>query len=231
MRATAPLRVLPQRLLLAVACCAGACTTVGPDCAAGVPWLNDWSSSALRSDAAEGQPRSRGDRTVVAQLQRSSARSAGRRSARKNNDVRTPAAFSRRAPRAASPAALYPQLQQLGGEVLRAGQQQSNGPDTAAQATSGSTSPGNWTSGASSGAASNPRMLPISRASPPMTTRRCWLRRRPPASTPPSAPSNCACALRTRTPRCKSAASRSPNACSRAATSPSSMSSRPGRST
>ena len=94
-----------------------------------------------------------------------------------------------------------------------------------------STSPGKWTSGASSGAASRRRTRAISPASRSTTTCRCWSRRRPPASTRPSAPSSCGCESRTRTPRCRSAASRSPNGCSRAATSPSWTCSRRSRCT
>ena len=50
----------PQRLLLAACLLLGACTTVGPDFVRPeVPWLKDWSSSTLRSEAAAGQTRER----------------------------------------------------------------------------------------------------------------------------------------------------------------------------
>ena len=237
MRASPPWRTLPERLLLAGCLLLGACTTVGPDFVRPeVPWLNDWSSSALRSDAAEGQPRDRAateqwwrnfndpalDR-LVAEAQRAEHRRAHCRPAHSRGT--RPARHRRQHTLSATAAT----------DVVRRCVPASSSrtapiPPFGATA-SASTSHGNWTSGASSGAASSLRMLPISPASPVTTTCRCWSRRRPPASTPPSAPSNSACALRTRTPRCRNAALKSPNACSRAATSPSSMSSRPGRST
>jgi NodT family efflux transporter outer membrane factor (OMF) lipoprotein len=134
MRATTPRRTLPQRLLLASFLLLEACTTVGPDFVRPeVPWLKDWSSSALRSDAPVDQPRERApteewwrnfndpvlDRLVAeAQRQNIDVRIAGLR------------ILEARAQLGIAGSALYPQLQQLVGETLRAGQQQSNGPDS-----------------------------------------------------------------------------------------------------
>ena len=135
MRTTTPRRGLPQRLPLAACLLLGACTTVGPDFARPeVPWLKDWSSSTLRSESAAGQTRERAsteewwrnfndpvlDRLVAeAQLKNIDVRTAGLR------------ILEARAQLGIAGSGLYPQLQQLNGEVLRAGQQQSNGPDTA----------------------------------------------------------------------------------------------------
>ena len=235
MCATTPRRALPQRLLLAGCLLLGACTMVGPNFVRPeVPWLETWSSSALRSDAAKGQAPGRAATEqwwrnfddpaldlLVAEAQR------------RNIDVRIAGLriLEARAQLGIAGSTLYPQLQQLTGGVVRVGQQQSNGPNSSF-----------WNYGtgldiaweldfwASSGAASSLRMPPISPVSPATTTCRCWSRRRRPASTSPSARSNSACALHTKTRRCKNAASKSPNACSRAATNPSSTSSRHGPS-
>jgi outer membrane protein, multidrug efflux system len=136
MCATTPRGMPPQCLLLSVCLLLGACTTVGPDFVRPeVPWLKDWSSSELRSDATAGQTRERAateqwwrnfndpvlDR-LVAEAQH------------QNTDVRTAGLhiLEARAQLGIAGSTLYPQLQQLRGEALRAGQQQSNGPDTAA---------------------------------------------------------------------------------------------------
>ena len=95
-----------ERLLLAGCLLLGACTTVGPDFVRPeVPWLNDWSSSALRSDAASGSPATArrpnsGGATSTIQLDRLVAEAQ-----RQNDDARPACAFSRHAPSSASPAA------------------------------------------------------------------------------------------------------------------------------
>ncbi len=135
MLATTLRRKLPQPLLLAVCLLLGACTTLGPDFVRPeVPWLARWSSSALRSDAAEGQKRERAATEewwrnfkdpaldqLVAEAQR------------QNTDVRTAGLriLEARAQLGIAGSTLYPQLQQLTGEALRARQLQSNGSDTA----------------------------------------------------------------------------------------------------
>jgi outer membrane protein TolC len=109
---------------------------VGPDFVRPeVPWLNDWSSSALRSGAAEGQPR---DRAATEQWWRNFNDPVLDRlvaeAQRQNIDVRIAGLriLEARAQLGIAGSTLYPQLQQLTGEALRAGQQQSNGPDSAA---------------------------------------------------------------------------------------------------
>ena len=133
MRAATPRRMLPQRLLPAICLVLGACTTVGPDFTRPeVPWLEFWSSSALRSDAAQGRERAATEEwwrnfqdpvldVLVAEAQR------------RNTDVRTSGLriLEARAQLGIAGSTLYPQLQQLSGEALRAGQQQTKGPDTA----------------------------------------------------------------------------------------------------
>ena len=130
-------RSLPYRPLLLAGCLLlGGCAAVGPDFAPpDVPWLDRWSGGALRSTAVEGQNRERAasdewwrnfnDATLdalVAEAQR------------RNTDVRTAGLriLEARAQLGIAGSTLYPQLQQLNGEALRAGQQKSNGPDTAA---------------------------------------------------------------------------------------------------
>jgi multidrug efflux system outer membrane protein len=135
MRASAPRRTPPERLLLAGCLLLGACTTAGPDFVRPeVPWLNDWSSSALRLDAAKGQPR---DRAATEQWWRNFNDPELDRlvaeAQRQNIDVRIAGLriLEARAQLGIAGSTLYPQLQQLTGEALRASQQQSNGPDSA----------------------------------------------------------------------------------------------------
>ena len=134
MCATTPRRALPQRLLLAGCLLLGACTMVGPNFVRPeVPWLEHWSSSALRSDATKGQPPGRAATEqwwrnfddpaldlLVAEAQR------------RNIDVRIAGLriLEARAQLGIAGSTLYPQLQQLTGGVVRVGQQQSNGPNS-----------------------------------------------------------------------------------------------------
>jgi hypothetical protein len=105
MRATTPRRMLPQRLLLAGCLLLGACTMVGPDFVRPeVPWLADWSSSALRSMRLRGSARTRRPNSGGTDNPALDLLSP-------KHNVRTPTsalrvcAFSRRAPSSASPAA------------------------------------------------------------------------------------------------------------------------------
>ncbi len=214
----------------------GACTTLGPDFSAPqVPWLQGWSGGAWRTLAEEAprraQPRDdewwrQFDDPVLDQLVAEAQRL--------NPGVRTAGLriLEARAQLGIAGSGLYPQLQQVNAEALRVGNRGSDGRSTAFWSGSlASTWPGSWTSGASSGAASRRPMPPTSPASRSTTTCRCWSRRRRRASTRRSAPSSCGCASRTRTPRSRSAAWRSPSGCFAAATSPSSTCSRRVRCT
>ena len=112
-----------------------ACTAVGPDFKRpDVPWLADWQPPSKAVPATVPAPERQAlndewwrqfndpalDQLVVeAQRLNPSVRTAGMR------------IMEARAQLGIAGSALYPQLQQLSGEVLRAGQQQSGGPDTA----------------------------------------------------------------------------------------------------
>jgi multidrug efflux system outer membrane protein len=137
MRVTTPRRMLPQRLLLAGSLLLGACTMVGPDFVRPeVPWLAHWSSSAMRSDAAvPGQQR---EHPTIDQWWRNFDDPAldllVAEAQRQNTDVRIAGLriLEARAQLGIAGSTLYPQVQQLTGEALRAGRRESNGPDTAA---------------------------------------------------------------------------------------------------
>jgi NodT family efflux transporter outer membrane factor (OMF) lipoprotein len=116
-----------------------ACTTVGPDFnRPEVPWLASWSGAATRPPAAEA-PRGRAQTEawwrnfndpvldqLVAEAQRLNpgVRTAGLR------------ILEARAQLGIAGSALYPQLQQVSGELVRAGQARSDGPDSDFTATS-----------------------------------------------------------------------------------------------
>jgi NodT family efflux transporter outer membrane factor (OMF) lipoprotein len=111
-----------------------ACTTVGPDFSRPeVPWLAGWSGGSLASSATQPPRRQRPptedwwrnfndpvlDQLVVeAQRLNPGVRTAGLR------------IMEARAQLGIAGSGLYPQVQQVTGEVLRVGQQQSGGPDT-----------------------------------------------------------------------------------------------------
>ena len=96
---------------------------------------------------------------------------------RVNPDVRTAGLriMEARAQLGIAGSTLYPQVQQATGEVLGVGEHPSGAPDTTARGRQrrAAGSAGNSISGASSGAASSPRMPAISPASPSTTTCRC----------------------------------------------------------
>jgi hypothetical protein len=99
-----------------------------------VPWLADWSGGSLTALAAEQRGRSASaDRGMVAQLRRSGARRAGRRGAAPTRTCAPPACASWKRARnsAIAGSLLYPQQQQVTGEVLRTGTEASSGPDSA----------------------------------------------------------------------------------------------------
>lgn len=127
-------------LVAATALALGACTAVGPDFARPeVPWLDSWSSDALSvadTSANSAQPddgqwwRHFDDPvldTLVAEAQNH------------NTDVRTAGLriLEARAQLGIAGSGLYPQLQQLNGNVLRSGREQSDGPDTSLSSYSG----------------------------------------------------------------------------------------------
>jgi len=132
----APLLRLPVRLLAIAGCLSlGACTTVGPDFARpAVPWLATWSGNATpaKPEAPESRERPEteawwrnfNDPLLDAVVNEAQQRNPGVRTA----GMRI---MEARAQLGIAGSALYPQLQQLSGEALRAGRHQSNGPDTA----------------------------------------------------------------------------------------------------
>jgi len=124
----------PVRALLLAACLAASACTLGPDFTRpAVPWLERWSSPELRSTPGNSEtPQVRLDTwwevfgdpvldALVAEAQRN------------NLDVRTAGLriLEARAQLGIAESGLYPQLQQFSGDVLRAGQKQSNGPNVA----------------------------------------------------------------------------------------------------
>jgi len=112
-----------------------ACTTVGPDFKRpAVPWLDSWSGGSLETTNTDTQKRTRPQTEdwwrnfddpvldqLIAEAQRlnPSVRIAGMR------------IMEARAQLGIAGSALYPQVQQVTGDALRAGQQQSEGADTA----------------------------------------------------------------------------------------------------
>lgn len=118
--------------LIAAALLCG-CTTVGPDYKVPtVPWLETWPGGSLEASIAEAQTGGRPladdwwrnfddpvlDRLIAeAQRVNTGVRTAGLR------------IMEARAQQGIAGSALYPQVQQLSGEVLRVGQVQSDGPD------------------------------------------------------------------------------------------------------
>ena len=231
-------RPAARRTAVLAALLASGCSPVGPDFQRpDVPWLEGWQVpiARVRRRASRSRPRPRrstsGGRSSTI---RPSTRWWPKRSARtRASPWPARGIMEARAQLGIAGSGLYPQLQQLSGQALWVGQDTSDGPSSSfgSLRRSHSTSPGRWTSGASTGAASRRPMRTTSPASRSTTTCRCWSRRRPPASTPRSARSSSGCASRTRTRPCRSAASRSPSGCSRAATSPSSTCSRRSRCT
>jgi outer membrane protein TolC len=216
MRATTP-RGLPQRVLLAGCLLLGACTMVGPNFVRPeVPWLANWSSSALRSDAtARGQQR---EHPTIDQWWRNFDDPALNlliaEAQRQNTDVRIAGLriLEARAQLGLAGSTLYPQVQQPTGDVLRLGQRNSNGPDSAAWSYRAGLDIaweldfwGKFRRGVESADAAYFASIASH------DDGRCWSRHRPPASTSRSAPSNSACASRTKTRRCRNAASKSPN--------------------
>jgi outer membrane protein, multidrug efflux system len=128
------MRAAARALLLSACLVTSACAPLGPNYTQpAVPWLDQWSSPALRSTPEKGQiPQTPLDAwwqnfgdpvldTLVAEAQRN------------NLDVRTAGLriLEARAQLGIAGSGLYPQLQQLSGDVLRAGRNQSNGPDSA----------------------------------------------------------------------------------------------------
>ncbi|HSG21529.1 MAG TPA: TolC family protein, partial [Azonexus sp.] len=132
----APLPRLLGRLLAIAGCLSlGACTTLGPEFARpAVPWLETWSGSTAQPKLEERVDRQRQDteawwRNFNDPLLDAVVNEAQQR----NPGVRTAGLriMEARAQLGIAGSALYPQLQQLSGEALRAGRQQSNGPDSA----------------------------------------------------------------------------------------------------
>ena len=214
----------------------GACA-VGPDFTRpGVPWLEDWSADALQAAQAGGaHAEARAGRPVVARVRRRGAREArgggpapqSRRAHRGPSHPRGARGARDRRQRPLPAAAAAQRRRPVGrdGAERRAG---SGFLDRQRRARRrlGAGLLGQVPSRHRGGGCRLPREHRRS-----TTISRCSSRRRPRASMRASAPSSCACASRTRTPRCRSAASRSPSACFAAATSPSSTCSRPARST
>jgi len=132
-----PLPRRPERACAALAVLMlGGCTLLGPDYTRpAVPWLADWSGQAQR-DLATAQEQARG-RPVADAWWRSFDDPVLDRlvaeAQRLNPGVRTAAAriLEARAQLGIAGSGLYPQVQQVSGELLRAGQRQSRGADTA----------------------------------------------------------------------------------------------------
>jgi multidrug efflux system outer membrane protein len=127
-----------RALGLAGAALLGACTTVGPDFKQPqVPWLADWKGGSLESQVADRANRPGGPSLawwrsfndpvlddLIAEAQRA------------NRNVRTAGLriMEARAQLGIAGSTLYPQVQQVTADVLRAGEQRAGGPDNSAVA-------------------------------------------------------------------------------------------------
>ena len=134
MRLALLLRLSCRLLVVAVCLSLGACTKVGPEFARPtVPWLETWSGSAEQLKGEEGGDRKRqsteawwrnfNDPILDALVLEAQQRNPGVRTA----GMRI---METRAQLGIAESALYPQLQELNGEVLRVGREQTKGPDS-----------------------------------------------------------------------------------------------------
>lgn len=128
-------RLPPRWLAVGLAALLGGCTTVGPDFKRpAVPWLTDWRGGSLETLAAERPAKPRApteewwrnfDDPVLDALVAEALRV--------NHSVRTAGMriMEARAQLGVAGSLLYPQLQQVTGEVLRVGEQRAPSPGTA----------------------------------------------------------------------------------------------------